>query len=198
MEFTGASYIPIINYNGEQCIILFKSSKANVYSDLGGHREENEQFPHETCNREVLEESLNTLNVILNNNSQHIFYKGYYCFFEKLNIDYTKLKNTYKNNYIFIHKNNNLPDHWYETKNIDIFPLKNLTNLINFNSKIYNCKNVNGEQKNIWYRPIKYIKYAIINNIISNNNIVNNFITKHIQKIEKNYNNIITTTTITI
>ena len=36
MEFTGASYIPIINYNGEECIILFKSSKANVYCDLGG------------------------------------------------------------------------------------------------------------------------------------------------------------------
>ena len=118
MEFTGASYIPIINYNGEECIILFKSSKANVYCDLGGHREENENFPHETCNREVLEESLNTLNVKLNNNTQHIYYKGYYCFFEKLNIDYTKLKNTYKNNYIFIHNDNDLPDHWYETKNI--------------------------------------------------------------------------------
>ena len=95
MEFTGASYMPIINYNGEECIILFKSSKANVYCDLGGHREKHENFPHETCNREVLEESLNTLNVILNNNSQHIFYNGYYCFFEKLNIDYTKLKKIY-------------------------------------------------------------------------------------------------------
>lgn len=196
MDFKGASYVPFIKYNNEIYIMLFKSKRV-VYCDLGGHKE-NDETPEETCKREVNEESLNTLNVNLEK-SKKVFYRGYYCFFENINIDFNKFITTYNKNKELLNKME-LPDHWKETIKVDLFPLSSFINLVNGNERIYMCKNAWGVEKKVWFRVIKYIKHAILENIlyIENGYIKNDLEEKRIIKIDKNFNNLNNTITIFI
>ena len=196
MEFKGASYIPFIKDNGQIYIMLFKSNRV-VYCDLGGHRE-NGETPEDTCKREVNEESLNTLNVNLEK-SKKVFFKGYYCFFENININFNRFNSTYINNKKLLDEME-LPDHWKETIKVDLFPLSSFTNVMNEHKSVYLCKDAWGNEKKVWFRVIKYIKHAIMENILyfENGFIKNDLEEKKIIKIDKNFNNLNNTITIFI
>jgi hypothetical protein len=195
-NFVGSSYIPIIEYKGKLCIALFRSKNAKVYCDLGGHRE-NSENSKETCIREVSEESLNTFLINLDG-AKKIFYKGYYCYFEKVNIMPKVVEKIYYKNKMIL-QTKNMPDCWKETDKVDFFPITELMQILNNCDKIHNCKNINGLYKKIWFRPIKFIKYAFISNILTqtNKNIDHLLHLKQIHFTE-NHNLLNNTTTIIV
>lgn len=197
--FTGASHLPIIEYLDELCIILFGESKYEIYMDSGGHAEINET-PIDTASREGREESLNTFNINNNNIATYvnyydidnlIFYKGYYAFFNKYNINIDQIFNIYNHNKNIIYSNNNVPDCWKESKYINIFSISSLINGIKNNLDYFKCMDIFSNLKYVHKRPIKYVINAIQKKIFKKIN--NKWITDKLQTknviITKNLNN---------
>lgn len=193
-EFVGSSYIPIVVHDGKFVCVLFKS-RAKIYCDLGGHREENESCPEATCSREVMEESLNTFNV--NPEGLRVFSGGYYCYFNVIsNITLDNITAIYEKNKKIIYKSK-LPKVWKETYKVDFFPLINIFYLLNdpkthenIKNKKTNflCQNILGREKYIFIRPLMFIKNAFINNFfqIKNKQVVTILPSKKIFIVKKN------------
>lgn len=195
-EFVGSSYIPVVEHGGQLYVALFRSRNAKVYCDLGGHRE-NSENAIETCIRETSEESLNTF-LINPSCTKRIFYGGYYSYFEKINIKLKTIEKVYYKNKISL-STKNLPDYWKETDKVDFFPIIELIKFCNRHEKVFYCKNINGLHKKVWFRPIKFIKYAFIFGIFNQtkNNVNHLLNTKQIQLV-KDCNSFENTTTIIV
>jgi hypothetical protein len=166
-EYTGASLIPIIEYNNELCLVLFGDTKHNIYMDLGGHAEINE-LPNHTASRESTEESLNTFNIRSDQfTTDFIEYNNYICYFKKIKIEFSEIKEIYSYNKKILeyYKLKQLvPTVWNETKNITIFSINSLLNGFTINHHEYACTDIFGSLKIVFRRPIKYLKNAIKKN----------------------------------
>ncbi len=175
----GASHIPLIEHDGKLCVILFSEPYYNINMDSGGHAEYGES-PAETASREGKEESLNTFNIedselvyYINyyNVSNMIVFKNYYAFFVKYVMEYEEIKKVYENNKNIIWNQENVPEHWKESDNINLFPIESfLEGKQTERPKYYICKDAFGEDKIVYYRPINYIINAINKGIIYKKN----------------------------
>jgi hypothetical protein len=174
----GASHIPLIYHEGKLCVVLFSEPKYNIHMDSGGHAEINET-PVDTAEREGREESLNTFviepehlikHINYYNISNLVVYKNYYAFFVKYNIDFNTILNVYSNNRDIIFKSENVPDHWKESNNVNIFPIESLINGQTNDNCYFWCKDIFDNYKIVHRRPIKYIINAIYQKIIYKKN----------------------------
>ena len=174
LNFTGASHIPIIEYNDELCIILFAEPKYQIYMDSGGHAEFGES-PVDTASREGKEESLNTFDIDTNfmlnyinyyNVSNVVKYKNYYAFFMKYNIEWLDIYEIYNNNREIIFGFTDVPDYWKESNNITIFSIESLLNGQLTDNNYFLCENMFGIKKIVHPRPIKYLLQAIKQGIV--------------------------------
>jgi hypothetical protein len=166
-EYKGASLIIIIEYNNELCLVLFGDSNHNIYMDLGGHAEINE-LPNHTASRESTEESLNTFNIRSDQfTNDFIEYNNYICFFKKINIEFSEIKQIYSENRKILDYYNNkqlVPTVWNETKHVTIFSIDSLLKGFTNNHLEYACTDIFGSLKIVFRRPIKYLKNAIKQN----------------------------------
>ncbi len=180
LNFTGASHIPIIEYNNKLCIVLFAEPKYEIYMDSGGHAEKNES-PIDTASREGREESLNTFNIdrdLLSNYinyyniSNMINYRNYYAFFIKYNISWDDINKIYSNNKSIIFNSSNVPNFWKESNNVTIFSIDSLLNGYTSDNNYFRCVDMFGNNKIVHRRPIKYLCYAINQKILKQQDCV--------------------------
>ena len=164
-HITGAGVLLIENYNNVPVITLFGQSGS--YSELGGHRDENESV-EQTASRECREESENLIYILpeeILKNGKMVFLKTYVCFV----IYVSQLdENDYNHNVRLIYSKCK-EAHWKETDELIRISVDNIKKIKNDQ-----VTDVNGVLRKIRGRTQAVLKvgYDIINDKIKEKPLV--------------------------
>lgn len=177
-QYSSSGLLLIEEFDNEYYVILFRNSRTNIYSDLGGRIDKddlNSSNPLLTAAlREAKEESLNLVNFENMNNKlinkiykyglyvDNKFDKYYYRCFCLTIPAFVINRDHYKKNHKIIF-NSDLPRFWKETDRIRRFKI---SDIVTGNCLVDGyCNDVNGKSCKISFRTKMILKECINNNM---------------------------------